>query len=1379
MRSIRINIMTNESVQDDGVAEPAGSGTGKGRVSGGAAPPSRNSDPLVWAGLFFLLLWTRFANPWVLVGASACLGVAALRHPVGWRLAISVILLGAGVVTGFHTEMQDRRLAADWPGYWEERREQVGERVERRFDALVAAGDEAVDRVAELAGAGLDPGALSDSMGSVMAGFGLTAAALFDAGGTLVAWEGRHHGRLAAHVRDGSAGYSYSETPLFSYLYFSRRTPDGDGTAVVTSLVRSELPAPFGAGLDDFASRTARATGETIRISRAEWAQGPGVFDFGWPDEALLSITVEEPDPSVRRVERRDLGAGVVVLLAILAWLLQSIGGSRNRLGYSVAGLAGAAAIFPLDSTFWPSGITALANAQLEGPPSVALGRVLLFCVAATPFVIHVIPRWRLAVGEWALPVGVAAGFPFALAWMGERASLELLGTTDTRWIFFQLTVTTVLTLVAGAALALRSSPRREAEAPGLTVLGLAVAAGLSAAVAAGVRTGPHVPAALSLLWMLPAILIVRGMDLSVRGSYLRWFCAFWLAVTAALPFTWSMRTEARMGIAEEQLQRLGAVPDPEVDALLDRFANLADSLDLVGAGDVELMYGAWANSGLAEHGSPIFVTLWSPDGVPLQELGLGATGDRPALAAALLSLDEPPGATVFHSLEEPDLQRLVAVTLSDGRIVSGAIPPRRTIAAASTLGPLFASMEGVGDQEFLTLVAYPGDVAEPEIGVVLWSRNEEGWGGETVAMYPDGLYTVSFTISIANLPVMGARATLLLVLSLVVFSTMWLLSVALVGFRLSVPVDWRRLFTSFRARVTWTLFGFFVLSNAVFGTLAYRNLTGASERTATALAERVVAQIAQAYREEGGSMESLASRVGAHLLEYRNGELVGGSVDELIELGLYEVWVDPEIFAALESGRRAGASKVTNLGDLQYVLAHRRLPDGDIVASPVPLRAGAAALRRRDVADLLGAAIVLGPILSLGLALFVGRALTRPIQILQSASEGVGRGDLGVHLPDHRVDEFGSVFAAFNRMVRRLGEARRELLRTTRRTQTIVEEVATGVIAVDTSGRVTVANPRAESLLATPLQNGLPIPGTGGHAAELAAWLDAYGRGGTAETVGDFRWSGRRIRARARRIVQERRPGGIVVSLADVTDELRSERILAWGEMAKQVAHEVKNPLTPMKLSVQHLVRAWTDQHRDFGDILKRNAGAILGEIDRLALIARSFSRLASPAAAEKGPLVPVAADRVISEVLDLYSGGGPASVQVQGDLHPGLPPVACRADELKEVLLNLVENARDAMPVGGVVRIVAAQADEDPRRQVISVQDEGVGIPDELLPRIFEPKFSTRSTGAGLGLAIVKRLVDSWKGAVEVESEAGVGTRVRIHLRTMPEEEPVVGPA
>ena len=339
-----------------------------------------------------------------------------------------------------------------------------------------------------------------------------------------------------------------------------------------------------------------------------------------------------------------------------------------------------------------------------------------------------------------------------------------MLGTTNTRWVFFQLTVTTVLTLVGGAALALRGRTST-VDAPGLMVLGLLVAAGLSAAVAAGVRTGPHVPPALALLWALPAVLVVRGMDVSAHESYLRWFCAFWLAVTAALPFTWSMRTEARMEIAERELRRLGAVPDPAVDSLLAEFADRIDSLDVAEAGDVEMMYRAWVSSGLAEHGSPIFVTLWSRDGVPQNELRLLASGTRPSIVEALLPASEPAGAVEFHALAEPDLQRLVTVTLTDGRIVTGAISPRRSVTSVSTMGPLFAAMQG-GDQEFLTLARLPEDGVELEAEGVYWSRNDEGWGGETVAYYPDGPYTVALTISIANLPVMCARATLLLVLS-------------------------------------------------------------------------------------------------------------------------------------------------------------------------------------------------------------------------------------------------------------------------------------------------------------------------------------------------------------------------------------------------------------------------------------------------------------------------------------------------------------------------------------------------------------------------------------------------------------------------------------
>lgn len=1324
---------------------------------------------MTWIGFLCLLVWTRIDSPWILAAASLCIAVSAVRTAGGWRHASAMVLLGAGVVAGFHADATMRRLSLDWADYWEERRSAVAERVGLEFDALVAEGERTVARVSELARLGMDAPLLQDSLRSVLGESGMTAVAVLDQDGRLFAWEGSHHGRFPEGVAAGTTRYAYSGTPLFSYLYFTAKLPGAGGTAVTASLMGSDLPAPFASGLGDFASRFAERAGERIRIERSQRASGPGVLDLGWPDETLLSITIIEPDPSARRSEVRASWVGVVAILAALAWLIHAFDGAGRRIPHALGGLVAAAALVPIEGFLKTPELHDLATQSLDGPLPLTLGRILLLGAAAAPVVILAVPRWRPRSGVWVLPATVAISFPLVLSWLGDVAPLDVLGSTDLQWIVFQLAATLMLTLVAGTALLFRGTAERGG-GPGLAVVGLAVAAGLGVGVAAGVRTGPHVVPGLAMLWALPAVFIGRGVEAGGRVSYARWFCAFWLSATAALPFGWSMRTQARMAIAEEQLGQLGIAPDPEVHALLDRFANQVDSLYRAGAGAVEMMYHSWVSSGLSAQGSPIFLTLWSAEGSPRQQLRLGVKGDLPPVVGERLPQIRMAGAAEHHLLGEVDVRHLIAVPLPDGQVVTGTIPPRRTIAEPSGLGPLFAAVEEGGDQEFLTLVRSPEGNRGPGPGRVEWSRNAEGWMGESSAAFPDGDYSVSYTISIPNLPVMFARATLLLMLKLVVVSLLWLLSVWILGFRFSVPLKWRELFTSFRARVTWTLFGFFILSNVVFGTLAYRTLSGASERTATALAERVVAQIAEAYREEGGSMELLARRVGADLLEYRRGELVGGSADELIELGLYESWVDPEIHAALETGRLREASKVANLGDWRYVLAHRRLPDGDVVASPVPLRAGAAALRRRDVADLLGVAIVLGPILSLGLALIVGRALARPIRTLQVASERVGRGNLAVHLPENRLDEFGAVFTAFNRMVLRLGEARRELLRTTRRTRAIVEEVATGVIAVDTRGRVTVANPVAESLLGAPLDTGVPVPRSGDRSGQLADWLDTYRQSGAGESDADFRWTDRRIRARARRIVQEGRVGGVVVSLEDVTDELRSERILAWGEMAKQVAHEVKNPLTPIKLSVQHLRRAWSHRRGDFGRILDRNVRTILGEIDRLASIALSFSRLASPAAENTGPPESVDVALVVREVLDLYEGGAQASVRVKGELADNLPLVECRPDELKQVLLNLVENSRAAMPAGGVVRIRAAESNDSSGEVLMTVIDEGKGIPEQLLPRIFEPRFSTRSGGAGLGLAIVQRLVDSWGGTVEVESRMGSGTTVRIRLRTRP---------
>jgi two-component system nitrogen regulation sensor histidine kinase NtrY len=350
--------------------------------------------------------------------------------------------------------------------------------------------------------------------------------------------------------------------------------------------------------------------------------------------------------------------------------------------------------------------------------------------------------------------------------------------------------------------------------------------------------------------------------------------------------------------------------------------------------------------------------------------------------------------------------------------------------------------------------------------------------------------------------------------------------------------------------------------------------------------------------------------------------------------------------------------------------------------------------------------------------------------------------------------------------MVERVRQARSALIRTSRRTQLIMDEAAVGMLAVDAAGRVTLVNPRARELLGAAVEPGAPIRSEGPLSEDLGRWLDNYLEGGSDRADHELLADDRRIRVRARRLGTPGALRGAVVAMDDVTDELRAERVLAWGEMARQVAHEVKNPLTPIKLSIQHVRRAWEDGREDFEEILLRNADAMLREIDRLATIAQSFSRFGAPADAGV-PLGPVSLESVVGDVMALY-GGSVAAVHFTHVIPPGLPPVVARTPELKEVLVNLLENARLASRQGDHVELRARQEDEV---VILEVVDEGVGIPDDVLPRIFEPQFSTRSTGTGLGLAIVRRLVSSWGGDVEVESRQDEGTTARIRLRVWSE--------
>ncbi|MBA3466008.1 MAG: hypothetical protein H0T21_01260 [Gemmatimonadaceae bacterium] len=220
-----------------------------------------------------------------------------------------------------------------------------------------------------------------------------------------------------------------------------------------------------------------------------------------------------------------------------------------------------------------------------------------------------------------------------------------------------------------------------------------------------------------------------------------------------------------------------------------------------------------------------------------------------------------------------------------------------------------------------------------------------------------------------------------------------------------------------------------------------------------------------------------------------------------------------------------------------------------------------------------------------------------------------------------------------------------------------------------------------------------------------------------------------------------------------------RAERVLAWGEMARQVAHEIKNPLTPIRLGVQHLRRARTDPRVNFDDVLRENVGRILSEIDRLDEIARSFSRYGS-APADLPPAERVDVAAIVRDVMELERMGD--RIVKWHVRSPDRPVMAmARRDEMRDVLLNIFENARlaEARQVDVAVR-------EDERRVTIETIDNGIGIAKEVLPRIFEPHFSTRTTGSGLGLAVTRRVIEAWGGEISITSEPGTGTRVLIAL-------------
>jgi signal transduction histidine kinase len=239
----------------------------------------------------------------------------------------------------------------------------------------------------------------------------------------------------------------------------------------------------------------------------------------------------------------------------------------------------------------------------------------------------------------------------------------------------------------------------------------------------------------------------------------------------------------------------------------------------------------------------------------------------------------------------------------------------------------------------------------------------------------------------------------------------------------------------------------------------------------------------------------------------------------------------------------------------------------------------------------------------------------------------------------------------------------------------------------------------------------------------------------------------------------------GMAAELKAQRDQLeRTHRLEAWAEMARQVAHEIKNPLTPIQLSAEHLQRVHADRGEPMGPVLEGCVTTILGQVRLLRQIAAEFSSFASSPTARRAPADPV---RLVHDVVEPYRIGLADRLDIRNDVQPPLPPVNVDRTLVARALANIVENALHAMPGPGTIHLTSHVDDGFVE---VSVADTGVGMDEEALARVFEPYFSTKTTGTGLGLPIARRNIELSGGSISVESAKGRGTTVTIKLPLNP---------
>jgi nitrogen fixation/metabolism regulation signal transduction histidine kinase len=407
----------------------------------------------------------------------------------------------------------------------------------------------------------------------------------------------------------------------------------------------------------------------------------------------------------------------------------------------------------------------------------------------------------------------------------------------------------------------------------------------------------------------------------------------------------------------------------------------------------------------------------------------------------------------------------------------------------------------------------------------------------------------------------------------------------------------------------------------------------------------------------------------------------------------------------------------------------------------------------------------------AIALAFLLSRRLSQPLAVLAEGTQAVARGDFSRRAPVTSRDELGILTESFNSMTEQLDDARHAAEKQRAQLQTanaylenILANLSAGVLVFDASFALRVANRGAGGILHEDMDQVMRLPlGDWPRLTGFAATvLEEFGAHGEVSWQREVELPGRGAVLLLRgSVLPAAGGGGYVVVFDDITQLIDAQRATAWAEVARRVAHEIKNPLTPIQLAAERLeAKLGPRLGPEDARALSQATATIVTQVAALKNMVdefREYARLPTPR------LEALDLNALVQDVLSLYEESG---TRLEARLEPGLAPVIGDRNQLRQVIHNLLQNAQDALSGTREPRIEVVTERNGGGGAILRISDNGSGFPETIAKRAFEPYVTTKPRGTGLGLAIVKKIIDEHHGSIVIESGASHGAAVCISL-------------